>query len=252
MNEIVQSQIIGGQVEVYGATRKLSESITANFEERGRYAADLLVASLTETPHAPIIDGIRYEVPVSNRYTGVGVAEGEEDLVSDTVDEARTALHEFLDANAPSASKLGLKSYKTAYRLLWAQLKPSRWDDHAYKEAFNEAFVESARSANTPLVSPDAGELIIARAPKKLHALPLSGHTDSYRSGQQRHDAITADGRLITVYSSKRHYNSPVRHWLAGDVTALRQNRRGRAPGSTIASQLEDRVIDLRSRSTKA
>lgn len=252
MNEIVQSQTTGGQMEVYGATRKLNESITANYEERGRYAANLLVASLTETPHTPVIDGVRYEITVSNKYIGVGVEEGEENDVPDTVDEARIALHEFLAAKTPGASRLNLRTYRTNYGSLWSELKPSRRDNEAYKHAFDEAFVESARAVNVPLASPKAGELVIASAPKKLYALPLSGHSSTYSSGQERHDAITEDGRLITVFSSKKYYNSPVRHWLAGNVRTLSQNRRGRAPGSTIARQIEDRVISLRSRSTKA
>ncbi len=253
MNDIVRRQTSSGQIEVYDASQKLTDETTANFEERGRFAADLLIATLTETPYTPVIDGVRYEVPVANRYMGVGVEEGEEQEVTDTVDEARVALAEFLAAKVPGSRSIRLRRYKTKYQKIYDDLSASGRAERPYQSAFDEAFVESARRKQVDLSSPQVGKLIIARAPHVLYALPLEERDGRYTaSNRQRHDAITEAGRLITVISYQEYSGRPIKHYLSQVSRNLSTERRGRAPGSTISHKIEERVVDLRTRHTKA
>lgn len=253
MNDIVRRQASGGQIEVYNATERLTSGVEFYIGERGVFAADLLLASLTETPYTPTVDGVRYEVPVSNRYIGFGVEEGEESQVPDTVDEARIALAEFLAADVPGTKRLGLRAYKTRYGRLLDELTPTRRSERLYRPVFDEAFVEAARERGIDIPSPRVGELIILGAPKRLLALTLeSRSTRALAPREQKLDAITEDGREIVVFSFKRHTSAVTREYLGQNVRRLETTRGGRAPGSTIARQIEDRVIRLRTRDTRA
>lgn len=253
MNEIVQRPNANGQIEAYCASEKLTDSITANFAERGRLAARLLVVTLTETPYTPTIGRVQYEVPVTNRYSGEGVEEGEELSVTDTVDEARIALAEFVSAPVPDADRLRLRRYKTRYTKMLDELTPSWRTDALYKNTFNESFVQSARSRGVNIPSPRVGELIIKGAPTTLQALSLEGHASGYLASRtQKHDAVTRDGRIVTVYTREKYSTNTIEHFLATNVELLNSDRGGRAPGSTIAHKIEERVVNLRSRSSKA
>lgn len=253
MNDIVRRQSGDGPMEVYDATGRLTSGVEFNIGERGAFAADLLLASLTETPYTPTIDGIRYEVPVTNCYMGEGAIEGGEASTPDTVDEARIALAEFLAADVPGTKRLGLRAYKTRYGRLLDELTPTRRSERLYRPVFDEAFVEASRRAGIDIPSPRVGELIILGAPKRLLALTLESRSIAALSArEQKLKAITEAGRQIAVFSFQRLSNSPEKQYLAQNVRSLDFNRGGHAPGSTIARQIEDRVIKLRTRSTRA
>lgn len=252
MSSLIQRVTSSGTVERYGASDKLERATTGHIEERARYAADLLLASLTETPHTPIIDGVRYEVVVSNRYNGNGVEEGAED-VTDTVDEARLALAEFVTARVAGTDPVELRRYKTEYKKIYKALAPNSRGERGYSSSFEEAFVESARGRGIDLPSPEVGRRIILSAPRSLLALPLKGHNYGYLADdRQVSDAVTEDGRIVKTISYNKYSFKPTYHYLEKHPSSLRTDRIGTAPGSTIVSQIEDRVVYLRTQSSKA
>lgn len=253
MNDIVRRQTSGGQIEVYNASQKLTEQTERNLEERGTLASQLLVASLTESPYTPVIGGVRYGLEVSNRYVGQGAGDEADGGVPDTVDEARIALAEFISAKVPGARRLHLPSYSTQYSYIWRCLKPGLRATSQYKDAFEEAFVESSRRSGVEIPSPEVGKKIIKGAPRKIRALAFSDHRAgySYEGVGQRHDAVTEAGHIVTVYSRRSFMQPYVSRFFTANVHSL-GSRGGRAPGSTIPRRIEKRVIDLRTRHTKA
>lgn len=252
MSSLIHNTRSDGTVERYGASDKLERATTGHIEERARYAADLLIATLTETPYTPTIDGVRYEIEVSNRYSGNGVEEGDES-VTDTVDEARLALAEFVTARVAGTEPVSLRRYKTRYKQILKALVPHSRGERAYSSSFDEAFVEDARGRGVDVPSPEVGRRIILDAPRSLLALPLRGHNYDYLANdRQVSDAVTEDGRIVKTVSYNRYHFKPTYHYLETKPSRLSSDRRGTAPGSTIVSRIEDRVVDLRTQGSRA
>lgn len=237
-----------GRIERFGASQKINDELISNFQSRGRQAAGLLIATLTETPFAPELDGQAFSVEVSNRYRGAGAGEGEGE---DTVVQAAEALAEFTTAKVPGAKKVSLDTFKTNYDDIFDDLAPNRRTPSDQKQAFQQAFVAGANGRGVPITSYGQGVEIISAAPKKVGGLLLSSR-DRYGLsdyGVQTHDFVTEHGRMLNVVSDRRHGLLGVYYdwYLPKDVS----RRGGRAPGSTIVSEISNRVIHLATRSTR-
>lgn len=235
-----------GSIERFGATTKINDELLANFTDRGRMAAALVLVTLTETPYTPVIDGRQFAVEVSNRYVGAGDDEAD---TPDTVDEAREALAEFLAADVPGSKRHKLAVYKTNYNTLLDEVLPERKTPASQKAAFDEALVESARSRDIQVTSPRQALEIVRRAPKRVALLRLTTYEPEYYFSVASNDAVTEHGHIITTNTSKRSSLSGTmyNHYLPTSI----QKRGGRAPGSRIVSDIEQRVIGLRTSQTK-
>ena len=132
-----------GVMERFGASTKITDALTGNYTDRGQKVAGLLLATLTETPYTPVVNGQEFGVEVSNIYQGYGSETGGE--VPDTVEEATAVLAEFMSADIPGADKLKLETYKTGYKKILGGLVPKRWDTDVLRRAFEQGFVESSR-----------------------------------------------------------------------------------------------------------
>lgn len=233
-----------GGIEVYGASTKINEEILSNYATRGEDAARLVIATLTESPYTPTIDGTRFEVEVSNVYRGGG-----EDMPDgpDTVVEARDALSEFLNAEVPGAKRLRLLALKTDYGKILKDLSPERKANSSQRGAFNEALVERVRRYNVAVSSPEQALMIVAGAPKWLELLKLTDDTPSYSGRTVSNEAVTADGRMVTTHSIRKSSLSTPWDVLPTNV----RTRGGKAPGSGIVSTIERRVLDLRTKHTR-
>lgn len=235
-----------GSIERFGASTKINDELLANFTDRGRMAAALVLVTLTETPYTPVIDGRQFEVEVSNRFHGYG-----DDSVAtpDTVDEAREALAEFMAADVPGSKRVGLETYKTRYTDLLDDVLPGRKTPKAQRYAFDEALVETARKREVQVASPHQALEIITRAPKRISVLRLTTDIPRYGGETSSNEAVTEDGRMVRVVTYKRN---TLGGWSYEKYlpTAIR-NRGGSAPGSRIVSDIERRVLDLRTGQTK-
>src|SRR3989338_8342991 len=113
MNELMPRINANGDVEVYGASTKLTEQLSGNFADRGRLAATLLIANLTESPYTPEIDDEHFAVEVSNVFHNP--SDPEDKTAKDTVEVAREALAEFIVAPVPGSRPLSLHRFKTKH-----------------------------------------------------------------------------------------------------------------------------------------
>lgn len=235
-----------GAIEKFGATRKLTDELIGNYIDRGSMLASLVQVTLTETPYTPTIDGERFEVIVSNRYMGNGKDDAP---TTDTVDEARETLAEFLAADVKGARKVKLETFSTNYVKLMKGVLPSRGSSKSQVEAFEESVVEGTRRRGIEIATPQQAIEIVRRAPRSIDLLRLTSYkaTNSYRN--EINEAVTKDGRMLTTISSKTIaiLGTYYEDFLPNTIS----NRGGRAPGSTIGHQIQRRIIDLRTKHTK-
>jgi len=240
----------GGGIESCGPGY-LENTITTNFTERGIAAGHLLRVALTETPYTPVIDGTRFEAALPGYDSA-----GDEDTapVSDTVQEAKEALAEFVHADVPGARRLSLSSHRTHYRTMMRRVSPTRRDDQRYVDAFDEAMVETSRSHGIALATPDQARAIIAGAPRRLLAFPLGEH--SFGLGvydEQSHDAVTAAGHIIRTTSVLNNtlyctwYRSLSRLYLSDNI----EMREAKSPSPDIIGRIRDRATALRTKHSK-
>lgn len=234
-----------GTLERFGATAHLSDELTKNYQEHGIRAAKLVVATLTESPYAPTIDGQTFDIPVTNTYTGRGADEAEGE---DTVITARTALREYLNADVPGTKKIKLRSLDAGYSQLLDDVLPRRRTPRPFRSAFEEAMVDTLRSKyNLPVTSPAQALEIVNRAPRKLSVLRL----DALRSDSGRQDytldAVTEQGRIVSARIFNKSYDGHLIMGMPEKIT----NRGGRAPGSTIVRTIKERVTELRTAHTR-
>lgn len=246
MGSLELPQPVNGSIEVYGATQKINDTLTENFAKRGRMAGELVLATLTETPYHPAIDGIGFGIEVSNVYEGYG---DDEAATKDTVDEARDALAEFLTADVPGSRRVGLESYPTRYLSLLRDVAPTRRTPKVHTAAFEEALVETSRSKGIQVAGPGQAIEIIRRAPKYIELLRLTGNVPRHFDEPLLVDAVTLQGRIVNTRVVKRL--SIFKDYYQVGMPEDIKSRGGRAPGSTIARRIEDRVVDLRTRRTK-
>lgn len=238
-----------GTIERFGATTKLTDALATNYTDRGRKAASLLMATLTETPYMPEVDGQDFSVEVSNVYRGFG---DESEVNSpDTVEEAAAALAEFVTADVPGADRIKLETYKTGYGKILSSLLPGRRDPSGLRAAFDEGFVESSRRSGIELKGPTQGLKIIRRAPEKLEGLRLSSHNlGGLSSRTQTHEMVTIAGRVVTIWSSEGYgLNSKISYYMSTDTNNIRL-RGGRAPRPTEIHDIGRRAVSLRTNSS--
>lgn len=235
-----------GSIERFGATTKIGDALYANFTDRGCMVATLVLATLTETPYTPEIDGRKFEIAVSNSYAGLGDNSAE---TPDTVDEAREALTEFLTADVAGSKRVGLESYKTEYTGLLEDVLPGRKTPHSQRYAFEEALVEHTRSRAIQVASPQQALEIIRQAPRRINVLSLTANVPRYRGDTTMNQAVTEDGRIVDVITRKQDTirSFAYERYLPRAIPS----RGGRAPGSRIVSDIERRIIDLRTGQTK-
>jgi len=230
----------GGAIERFGMSAAIGDQLDRNFIERGINMAQLLVATLTETPYTPLFEGVRYEIPVSNKYS---------DDSPDTVDEARDALAEALKARASGMNRARLlKTFQTDYRSIAKKFLPDRGDGERNRKAFEGSFVGTVRQLEVPLPDPVTGYKIIKNAPKSLCGLRL--RTLRPRLGMEQAELVTTAGRLVT-FESRNSFGL-----LATDVWTeyLPENPRergGRAPRPMIATTIRERVVKLRTKKSE-
>lgn len=235
-----------GSIEKFGATRKLTDELIGNYSDRGNMLANLVQVTLTESPYTPILDGTRFEKIVSNRFSGYG---DDDAPTSDTVDEAREVLAEFISADVDGARKFKLETFSTNYVKLMKGVLPKRGSSKSQINAFEESVVENSRRKGIEIASPAQAIEIIRQAPKSLDLLRLTDFvpTSSYRN--EVNEAVTVDGRMVTTISSKTIalFGTYYDNFLPKSIS----KRGGRAPGSTIVHQIQRRIIDLRTKHTK-
>lgn len=243
MGEIEIPRGSNGSIERFGATTKINDALDADFAARGRKTASLVIATLTETPHTPTIDGHTFEIEVSNRYRGPGETEDEG---TDTVVEAREALKEFLQAEVRGSKKIKMTTLDTDYRKILRDLRPSIRDTRSQKHAFDESLVESLRAKDIGVRSPSEALAIVRSAPSAIAGLKLSNRS-AYRRGV-RNDMVTVDGRMINFY---RFEGFGLATYYTDFLSADPSLRGGSAPRPGIAQQIADRVIQLRTEHAK-
>ncbi len=246
MTSLIRPRAGNGAIEQFGASRKIEDTLVANFEGRGQLAAQLLLATLTETPYKPQVGDSQLEVPVTNVFR----LRREEEVGKDTVDTAKEALAEFVMAEVLGSRRIGLETYKTHYGRLLNGILPSRSTPLKLVNAFEESFVEAARSRELDIPTPGIGLSVIRRAPKTIKGLRLTGRVPRYIDDTIKDDMVTEDGHIIDVITLK-HYTSLIgrkySRFLSGEI----RSRGGRAPGSTIATQIERRALELRTSHTE-
>lgn len=246
MNNIELPRGADGSVERFGATTKLQDELLSNYADRGTTAAGLVLATLTETPYAPTINGTTFKHEVSNRYSGYG---DEADQSPDTVEEAKEVLAEFLSADVDGTKKIKLDTFSTNYVGILKKYLPERSASKAHKDAFDESLVESARRKGIEVASPQDALEIIRKAPKELRVLRFSHSEPATTSHIEVNEAISEDGRMLNTYTRKTIgvLGTYYTNYLSGNVS----NRGGMAPGSTVSHRIQRRVIDLRTGATR-
>lgn len=230
-----------GSIEKYGATAAITDQLTVNYQQRGTQAAGLVVATLTETPFTPEIDGQTFGITISNRYKGAG--EGE---ATDTVIEAKELLAEMIGARVPGSSRVSLDTYRTDYRSIWSRVKPGLRAPDRYHRAFDEALVEELRSQGVAVAEPEQAQKIIHQAPKKLAVLRLSDVSSSPGT-EMSYDAVTAEGHMLRVCSFRSYGGIATRHYLSSDI----HKRGGTAPRPYDLTRIKERVVHLRTAGTR-
>lgn len=241
MGSLERPNSFAGTPEIYGASVKINDEIVNDFGRRGEDAAALVLATLTESPHTPMIDGVRFEAEVSNVYRGFG---DDTAATEDTVDALRETILEFGNAHVPGAQDLYVPTYRTRYRKLLRGIMPGMFDTQAHTRAFEEAMVEDLREHDVPVQNPRQAIEIIRTAPRKLAALDLTDYSPRYQEVAYE-DAITLDGRVVTLAKTGRIDYDRVR--LPLDI----RKRGGRAPQPRDRYKLEQRIIDLRTKKSK-
>lgn len=246
MNNIELPRGANGSVERFGATTKLQDELLTNYTDRGTTAAGLVLATLTETPYAPTINGTTFEHEVSNRYLGYG---DKADHSPDTVEEAKEVLAEFLSADVDGTKKIKLDTFSTNYVTILKKYLPERRASKAHRDAFEESLVESTRRKGIEVASPQDALEIIRNAPKAIRVLRFSNNVPLTTSQVEVNEAVSEDGRMLKTYTSKTIglLGTYYADYLSGKVS----NRGGRAPGSTVSHQIQRRIIDLRTGATR-
>lgn len=244
-NELERPRNGDGAIEFFGASQKITSELERNFVSRGEIAARLMLAVLTETPFRPIIDGQEYAIEVSNVFSPSG-EEGVEG-VSDTVLLAKTALHEFVEAEVPGAKTVRLGKYRTRYPKLLRQVAPSPGFTSArLQSVYDEAMIEAARAKGVDLKEPRHSEQIVALAPRKIVGLRSGSGISS--------ELVTTDGHVLSLDHETElpFFSSEIRtvYFLADEVDRL-SLRGGRAPRANIARTIEDRVVELRTKHSR-
>ncbi|HMS50674.1 MAG TPA: hypothetical protein PKA02_04560, partial [Candidatus Saccharibacteria bacterium] len=115
--------------------------------------------------------------------------------------------------------------------------------------AFEEALVETSRSRGIQVAGPGQAIEIVRRAPTHSELLRLTGNVPRHFDEPLLVDAVTLQGRIVNTRVVKRL--SLFRDYYQVGMPEDIKSRGGRAPGSTIARRIEDRVVDLRTRRTK-
>lgn len=243
MGELEISQGANGHIEVYGASAKINDQLVANFHERGQMVSRLVIATLTESPYTPVIDGQEFGVEVSNVYKGYG---DDDAPAKDTVIEAKEALAEFLQADVPGSRRIGLDSYRTRYGKLLGSVLPGLRTTKPHRDAFDEALVESTRARGVELASPAQALEIVKRAPKTISLFRLSNPYCQHLRKWEYGEAVTENGRIVTV--GKREYTLGVFTYAMPQEI---HRRGGIAPIPGIVRDIERRVLDLRTGHTK-
>ncbi len=245
MSDIERVPNFEGLPELYGASAKIDDAMVRNFEQRGAEAASLVIATLTETPYQPEIGGTVYGIEVSNVFRGYG---DDTAATTDTVDEARTALDEFLSAKVPGSKRVELEAYPTKYKGLLKGLAPDRRTPGTHRDAFEQTMVDTLRQREVPVPDPSTAFEIVLRAPRWIHLLRLDGRLPRYIDDIRRVDGVTEEGHIVNVEVVKRiGFGISYSYDLPKKVA----HRGGRAPRSTIVHDIEERVVDLRTRKTK-
>ncbi len=235
----IQRREVNGSIERFGMSSALEDRMSSLFADRGRQAAQLVVASLTETRHAPTIKGVQYGIEVSNIHM-----DSEEDMV----ETAREALHEAINARTKGMKRGNLlDSFATRYMKFYNSLAPGMRDSKSHVASFEESFVAHANELEVPILDPATGKQILQRAPRRISGMFISYATPAYSGDIKKNKLLTTDGHMVTLETHKRTSGSTYSLMSVGDLCY----RGGRAPGSGIVSDIKREVICRRTEHQK-
>jgi hypothetical protein len=136
----------GGYMQPMNAGEEIHNTLMQNWENRGRKAAILTVASLAESAYRPVIDGIAFgievgDIPDLTKLTPEGIIPS----APSTTRVAANTIQEYLSAEVPGVQSTRLELLWTKYGQTLKALTPSFRTPSPQSDAFEGCFVGMLR-----------------------------------------------------------------------------------------------------------
>jgi hypothetical protein len=233
MSELTRIVNKAGEVEKFGMSQVALDQRVRHWDEAGYDAGRMIHAAFTETSYG---DNKKGFPKMENRFMGEG---------ENLLEVATQALREAVDI--PIATPLKIRTFNTKYLSLWNSETPKvsglgKKTDELFVEAFLKGVNNSLSSRDIEAIdSIKEGKDLLEKAPTTVQAILMDGRPSSHGLGYNVYnDALTVEGRTITVQWHRRNYSSPFK--LHKDLAYGPSCRGGTPPHSTIVNKIKTRL----------